>query len=750
VRRRDAELCLAAERVVDRFTHLGNRLMRLLHTSALIALTAIVITFMSPAQAITIDLVTVGNIGNAPDPATGDLFGDVSYEYFIATTEVTNAQYVAFLNAKAASDPLELYNTNMDSDPRGGITRTGVDGGYTYDTKANMADKPVNYVSWYDAIRFSNWMNNGQGAGDTESGAYTLLGGTPTPSNGLSITRNPGASWVLPSDNEWYKAAYHQPQAQGGDTDDYWLYPTATNTDPTMATAGLTGDIDNPGANVANYNDGADWNSLNGNVTTVGSAGLLSASFYGTLDQGGNVWEWNEALISGTYRGLRGGSYESVTASQLSTGLQNVGLPTDEFYITGFRVVAVPEPSTMALGFVAVAGIAFHARRRRTRASRNSVASASSAFSRVSRNGRGVVVLLACAWGLAACVSSETLSATEFRLESRVTASAFYHDANHTYSGEGYDGSLYGDYGVFSISREAAVVDGPGPVTKSLSESTAYVQPVLMWGQPTGNILYRRTVASADSHASTSTYDIHVRSSLATTFGGHAWYDSMNQSEASALYQDVLHIDSAHKPDVVRIYIGAEGRYGAYHNGLGMYYNMPTGYVSMTGRGLAGSAGSTSGVSLVAASLLHVEGYSRYSSGWFTVNDYPDIGSAYAGDARVFNAILEVIVPKNVYTNTYPLEVQYSARSSANGEVFRDIATSAYAELRSFSLLGVSDNGSSYVSLGGLYDDRIDSSTVSFASGAMIAPVPEPSTWVMGLAGLACGGWQLWRRRRSA
>ena len=39
---------------------------------------------------------------------------------------------------------------------------------------------PVNYVDFYDALRFANWMNNGQGNGDTETGAYTLLGGTPT------------------------------------------------------------------------------------------------------------------------------------------------------------------------------------------------------------------------------------------------------------------------------------------------------------------------------------------------------------------------------------------------------------------------------------------------------------------------------------------------------------------------------------------------------------------------------------------
>jgi formylglycine-generating enzyme required for sulfatase activity len=209
----------------------------------------------------------------------------------------------------------------------------------------------VNYVSWYDAIRFANWLHNGQGSGDTETGAYTLLGGTPTPINGVSITRNSGATWFLTSEDEWYKAAYYQPAAQGGDTDNYWLYPTASNTTPTIATANSTGDISNPGANVANYHSGADWNSQNGNVTTVGSAGPLSDSFFGTADQGGNVSEWNEALISGSLRGQRGGSW-NLLASSLTSSIRVTGNPSLEGDIFGFRVATVPEPSTAALSMM--------------------------------------------------------------------------------------------------------------------------------------------------------------------------------------------------------------------------------------------------------------------------------------------------------------------------------------------------------------------------------------------------------------
>ncbi|MBX7074601.1 MAG: formylglycine-generating enzyme family protein [Pirellulales bacterium] len=306
-----------------------------------------------PASAVTISTVPVGYLGNAADPLTGNLYGSVGYAYRISTTEVTNSQYAEFLNAKAASDPLALYNASMGSNAWGGITRSGVSGSYSYAAKPNMGDKPVIYVSWYDAIRFANWLNNGQGTGDTETGAYTLLGGTATPSNGLSITRNAGAIWYLPSEDEWYKSAYHQPVAQGGDTDNYWLYPTASNAAPTVATADSVGNISNPGANVANYNFGAHWNSQNGNVTTVGSAGPLSANFYGTSDQGGNVWEWNEALISGLFRGVRGGSW-NFNENYLQSSNRNYHLPTVEGNNLGFRVatVPVPEPCTAALAMI--------------------------------------------------------------------------------------------------------------------------------------------------------------------------------------------------------------------------------------------------------------------------------------------------------------------------------------------------------------------------------------------------------------
>ena len=152
--------------------------------------------FNSGAQAVTMDWVAVGNAGNAAD-TTG--YGSVSEDYQIGTYEVTAGQYTEFLNAVAATDTYGLYNANMDSSSYGcQITQNGVSGSYTYDfggrpsgTEADWANRPVNYVSWYDSLRFANWLHNGQGEGDTEDGAYDM-------SLGSSVVRKAGAQVWLP------------------------------------------------------------------------------------------------------------------------------------------------------------------------------------------------------------------------------------------------------------------------------------------------------------------------------------------------------------------------------------------------------------------------------------------------------------------------------------------------------------------------------------------------------------------------
>jgi formylglycine-generating enzyme required for sulfatase activity len=317
-----------------------------------LAATAALIT--SAAASITIDYVNVGNAGNAAD-STG--YGAVAYAYQIGKYEVTNAQYGAFLNAvdPDGANANGVYNTLMGSNARGGITYTaGAASGAKYTIRTSMGDKPVNFVSWYDAARFTNWLGNGQGSGSTETGAYTLNGNT-----GL-ITKNVGATVYLPSEDEWYKAAYYDPTPGAGGGDNYWLHATQSDTAPTLGSANSTGDISNPGANVANYNQGADWNSLDGNVTTVGSA--AANNYFGTADQGGNLWEWNDAVISGSSRGLRGGS-EYSNEFLLRSSNRNINVPSFESTSLGFRVASVPEPTSLLLTMLA--GGVMLARRKR-------------------------------------------------------------------------------------------------------------------------------------------------------------------------------------------------------------------------------------------------------------------------------------------------------------------------------------------------------------------------------------------------
>jgi formylglycine-generating enzyme required for sulfatase activity len=304
------------------------------------------------AHAVTLDMVTVGDPGNAAD-TTGfpNPAGAVADAFQIMKYEWTNSQYKDFLNSVAATDTYSLYNASMGSDARGGITQSGASGSYTYAAKTNMGDKPVNYVSWFDAARVSNWlMNGGTSSSSTETGAYTLAGGT----SGNAPAVNNGATFYVPTENQWYKAAYYK----GGSTNaGYWDYATQSDTDPTAVTAGSTG-IGSSGStgNFANYNSAASWNSQTGNVTTVGTNG--GASAYGLFDMSGNVFEWNDLTgAAGSSRGLRGGGWDDGAFNLSSSGRLTYDPSNEDFFI-GFRLaspVAVPEPSTWVMGLAGIA-----------------------------------------------------------------------------------------------------------------------------------------------------------------------------------------------------------------------------------------------------------------------------------------------------------------------------------------------------------------------------------------------------------
>ena len=223
------------------------------------------------------------------------------YNYNIGTYDVTNGQYVEFLTAKAsASDPYGLWNANMAVSPsnfEGAISRVGL-GPYFYSVKPGYENKPVVYETWYDAVRFVNWLTNGQGNGDTESGTYTITNGgfnsgtvlVPDLTTRTAWATSNSRRWVLPSESEWYKAAYFN-----GRDDTYYAYPFQSNSQPTGLTPpgnSNSGDFYNNGYPAYNYDGGGSY------LTDVG-AYPNSLSPFGSFDMGGDVPQWNEADILG-------------------------------------------------------------------------------------------------------------------------------------------------------------------------------------------------------------------------------------------------------------------------------------------------------------------------------------------------------------------------------------------------------------------------------------------------------------------
>jgi hypothetical protein len=178
-------------------------------------------------------------------------------------------------------------------------------------------------VSWFDAARFANWVNNGATAGaSTETGAYTMA-------NGVGVSRNAGATWFLPTENQWYKAAYYD-----GAAGVYHDYPTRSDTAPNNNIP------PNDSGNSANYFASGFTQNESYPLTSAG-AYALSKSPYGTADQGGNVWEWTETTGTTTsLRIRRGGAYDT-DASTLNAALRDPQSSGIEFEDIGFRLATI-------------------------------------------------------------------------------------------------------------------------------------------------------------------------------------------------------------------------------------------------------------------------------------------------------------------------------------------------------------------------------------------------------------------------
>jgi formylglycine-generating enzyme required for sulfatase activity len=286
-------------------------------------------TFGTSGNEFTIDFVNIGNTGNAADTTT---YGAVPYEYRMGKNEISQD---AIDNAAASG------MANVTAGPWTG-------------------NQPAATINWYEAAAFVNFLNTSTG----NTAAYDLAwNGSAWSMNlwsseqawtagGTNLYRNKDAYYFLPSENEWYKAAYYN--AAGTN---YFLYPTASSSAPTAVASGT-----NAGTAV--------YNSVVSVPAIVDSAGGLSP--YGTMGQGGNVFEWTESAFAGTNssssegRAIRGGYWLDPEGSLRSSGRgYGDGDPTIELDVIGFRVASVPEPSTYALLAMTAAGALWMARRRR-------------------------------------------------------------------------------------------------------------------------------------------------------------------------------------------------------------------------------------------------------------------------------------------------------------------------------------------------------------------------------------------------
>jgi sulfatase modifying factor 1 len=264
-------------------------------------------------RGINIDFVTIGNPGNAVDTqvmndgTTG--YGTVGYNYRIGKYEVTNAQWNAF-TAVAGAPTGNPY--------------------YAYDQSAYFggSQQPTTYVSWYETLQFCNYLTSG----DKSKGVYQFSGNNANPGDFLGMSRASaqaiyGTIYVLPNENEWYKAAYYKPNGSG-----YSLYANGTNTAPISAVDSL-------------YAQGHSqpWN-----------VGMGTQEQNGSFDMMGNIAEWIDPIVSSTglILGVRGGSCYYGDLFDLSSPARGyyIGfVPDYEYDLIGFRVAEVPEPCTLLL-----------------------------------------------------------------------------------------------------------------------------------------------------------------------------------------------------------------------------------------------------------------------------------------------------------------------------------------------------------------------------------------------------------------
>jgi hypothetical protein len=275
--------------------------------------------FGSGGNLFTIDFVTVGNAGNGNDLGLGggihsSPYGAVSYVFRMGVTEISQ--------------------TMIDKAIGGGLTNVTAG--------AHSGDKPAANVTWYEAAAFVNWLNTSSGyqAAYNLNGSNTAMtlwtSGEAWQLGGENLYRHRDAVYFLPSDDEWYKSAYHK---NDGVTSNYWDYATGTNSIPAAVASGTS-------SGTAVFNQP----TLQGPANVLSSGGLNA---YGTRGQNGNVLEWQESATDGvnsdpSEERIFSGAHWS-TNNALNLRASGTDSPLASFTNVGFRVASIPEPTAAVL-----------------------------------------------------------------------------------------------------------------------------------------------------------------------------------------------------------------------------------------------------------------------------------------------------------------------------------------------------------------------------------------------------------------
>lgn len=308
------------------------------------------------------EFVLISDSGNASITTQYETVGNVSYNYSMTKYEITNIEYCLFLNSIDPNgiNPQGVYDSNMGSQSLGGINFISSNpAGQKYVLKNRMGNKPVNFVDWWCAARYCNWLQKGgiqYSVSDASVSAPQNFGAYDVGIliSGFIPSRNSTGTYFVPFHNEWIKAGHYK---GNGTNSGYWNF--ATMVGPTSGSAlelvsGISANSNGDGlgsmdASTGNVKSVASW-SPDGitsrlGPTTVGTNG--PSSFYGLFDMAGNVAEITTANTSTSSYTARGGNYTSQFYYNFDLWWAGQGFYQSQFIsnakssTTGFRIVAI-------------------------------------------------------------------------------------------------------------------------------------------------------------------------------------------------------------------------------------------------------------------------------------------------------------------------------------------------------------------------------------------------------------------------